>query len=74
LHERVDEGLAERRVRLDDPHPGADVQDLLEDADDVVAAAERGPEAQEHDLDRDEDRQAGFAQRPAGVRSRPRRP
>ena len=55
LHERVDEGLAERRVGLDDPDPRADVQDALEDADDVVAAAERGPEAEQHDLDADED-------------------
>ena len=59
--------LRERRIRLDDPDPRSDVQDPLEDADDVVAAAERGPETEQHDLDADEDaeQRAGGALDPA---------
>ena len=67
LHERIDEGFAECRVRLDDPDPKANVQDLLEDMDDVVAAAESRPKTQEHNLDADEDREEtiGRALQPA---------
>ena len=55
MDERLDERLGEGRKGLDDPDPDADVEDLLEDPDEVVAAAERGPEAEQHDFDADED-------------------
>ena len=65
LDERVDEGLRERRERLDHPDPEADVRMLLEHADDVVAAAERRPEPEKHDLDDDEDAEERYWPSPA---------
>ena len=59
VDERLDERLRELGEVLDQPDPEADVEDLLEDAGDVVAAAERRPEAEQDDLDADERSRAG---------------
>jgi hypothetical protein len=55
MDERLDEHLREDRKALDDPHPTADMKNLLEDADQIVAAAQRRPKTEQHDLDGDED-------------------